>query len=592
MTLPNETLLDITSRLTHIHYLHALSLTCRRLHGLADNGLHLLAARRHPYLLCWACGTGNIRLVEKLLDAGVDPNRPFRFATEGRIGWSKDLICSPMDALDTVYGHSLWNAAYSNAEKRTEECSTEVELRTSNQFQRCCDEDKALFSRLPIKTGSSQFDPRTYFNQLIRLDEAYDPLIYTDQYWLQACYWFPLHTAVMIDCDSIVRLLLKRGAYINVPSLGLCDCYHCLLSIIPESVRPDVVAYGDLEGDNGELMFTASTPIHIALCHNRESMASLLITLGSTIVIGLDNPQSTAFHLAASEGILSIMQLLLDKQLAEIDAQDHLGLTPLLHAHGKPHSIHTIRWLLDHGADVNYSLGPNCKPLHVACYYAWYREANVLIDAGAAIGAPYEGVLYNGMEFDGSDGFLPVTLACMDSLAGDRAFSNWKKRERNVKSEESYGGYKEAVEREAVQLVKRLLAAGTSQLRAALLAATAAHRPWLMELLVEAGASVTLATHILCGAGWEQWEGEFPLIAAVASDTPLHRESRPLETISWLLERGANMNQANLSGSTIFDCINPRLDRDTANSITTFLRTYQSRGLLSARHLIDGPILD
>lgn len=61
-----------------------------------------------------------------------------------------------------------------------------------------------------------------------------------------------------------------------------------------------------------------------------------------------------------------------------------------------------------------------------------------------------------------------------------------------------------------------------------------------VEFLSEAGASVTLVTHVLCSTGYEQKERGFPPIAAVASETPLRRDTassriETLEILSWLL---------------------------------------------------------
>ncbi|KAI1846404.1 hypothetical protein JX266_007609 [Neoarthrinium moseri] len=122
LKLPNELLLLISQSCDHMHDLGALSLTCRRFHSIFDKLLYERAVTGHHYLLTWACETGNIGLVAKLLDAGADPNRPFgttrrqaRYRIFGAYrnayvedfyGLSPDVnFLDPFVVLDFVYGH-------------------------------------------------------------------------------------------------------------------------------------------------------------------------------------------------------------------------------------------------------------------------------------------------------------------------------------------------------------------------------------------------------------------------------------------------------------------------------------------------------
>lgn len=517
-TSPPEVILQIISYLPHIHHLYAISLSCRRLRGLADCQLYLLAARKHPYLLCWACGIGDARLVERLLDAGVDPNRPFRVSeTIEDFGWGWDLTGDPVKALDNIYHHSLWNGVYSNAY------------------------------------------PQSYCDDLSRVDnEAYDPGFHTDllAYKSGPGYWFPLHAASMRGCDTIVRLLLERGAHSNAPSVSLCSCEHDHMVVLPGSTGED----GPLE---------APTPIHIAVCHEKNSTVRLLLSLGSTITADLCYPKTTIFHQAASRGNVFVMKLLLDRQLASIDAHDHLGETPLIRALEEPHAV---RWLLKHGADANYPTKDGCTPLHIACYYGWYQTAKKLIKAGASIDTSYRGGLWSDLEFTSPHDLLPITFACTNHYADKNPWS-WP---RGFDTEVSYISYNEDMERQSMLIVKKLLAVGfdnprcTSELQTALLAATAAHRTSLMELIVEAGADVSGVTKI----------GRrvlFPLLIAVQSGRSEELKVKSTETIRWLLERGANINQVDEEGDGIGHHVDLELGRETFCSIVTLLREYGIR---------------
>lgn len=606
LEIPNEILFNIIHYINHIPHLHALSLTCRYLHELADSSLHRLAAQRHPYLLCWACGMGNVRLAERLLDAGVELNRPFRsFGDEGE--WFNAATDTPMGVLDTVYDHILWTAAYSDADRRVslrnrinrESGSSahdnvngdalnasgdivgydrdDLDALVSLSGQHYSDADKRLFSYQPVNVDPGPFN--LYLEQPPNHEVAYDPSVNTDLYTYKknACYWFPLHAAAMAGCDALVELLVRRGALIDVPSYGLCNCYHCCMEILPNELWDYVLhehPTRQFEVDL-EAIFSAPTPVHTALCHGKESTANFLLTLGTTITADLGHPESTVFHMAASRGMISTMQLLLDKQLADIDAHDHFGLTPLLHALGEPHSALTIRWLLEHGAEVNRQCGHGCTPLHVACYYGWYREANELIDAGAMIDIPYTKPVQNSIIISTPNGVLPIMLACMDdSMWQNVEFvysSLYKKANIGSRIYDAHDGYgnEEHADQEAVRVIKRLLKAGRdiarcrAELQPAMIAAAAAHRPWLMVLLEEAGASVEKETDYM-----------FPLLAAVKSDAPPYRESRQIETISWLLRRGVDINQVNSMGVSALSSLKGEVDGENTRRIRAFLREH------------------
>ena len=49
--------------------------------------------------------------------------------------------------------------------------------------------------------------------------------------------------------------------------------------------------------------------------------------------------------------------------------------------------LNTIRFLLDHGADVNMENNDNSTPLHVASYYGSVKATQLLLDHGANIHA-------------------------------------------------------------------------------------------------------------------------------------------------------------------------------------------------------------
>ena len=175
--------------------------------------------------------------------------------------------------------------------------------------------------------------------------------------------WAPLHEACYHGHPDIARLLLERGADVNVKNKWNDTSLHVCWRDNIDSV----VLLLDHGADVNARNFNNLTPLHKACGSGRAVIAPILL-------------------------------LLLDRG-ADVNARDKWKQTPLHWA--CPYGHHDIaRMLLDRGADVNARDKHNNTPLHVACFHGHPDIARLLLDRGADPGA------------QGKDGRTPLDLAC------------------------------------------------------------------------------------------------------------------------------------------------------------------------------------
>ncbi|KAI6084881.1 ankyrin repeat-containing domain protein [Hypoxylon rubiginosum] len=332
------------------------------------------------------------------------------------------------------------------------------------------------------------------------------------------CYWFPIHAAAKAGCDEIIKLLVKHGSYLDPPSVGFCWC--------PRFLKKD--------NDIGHGPFKW-TPLHAALCSRNEDTAQLLISLGASLSVDFsDSP--TVLHSAAAHGCVSILNHQSTEPSFDANTKDKYGLTPLAHARGRRLERQTSSWLVAHGADVNTVLGlDGWTLLHSTLDGERYHDAAKLIDSGADIHAV--------VTFDegGFGDYRPITFPCRRKFEWSEF--GWSEFELRL----SQGG-----EEERTKLVEKLIKLGASvetrhdRINQPLIVASMSHFLPIIKLLVAAGADI-------CG---EDGFGYFPLMAAVdmLPEEPMGAGSDDddlrLETVIWLLDHGANINQVSPVGET------------------------------------------
>lgn len=159
----------------------------------------------------------------------------------------------------------------------------------------------------------------------------------------------PLSYAVLSGDETMIKLLLERGAKINI------------------------------QDDNQK------TPLFHAIQSGSETIVSLLLERGARIDIQ-DNNQRTPLSHAAQSGSEAIVELLLSRG-AEINGQDEEGKTPLIYGVEKgDKSITEV--LLHRGADLEIKDSFGKTPLSCAVCIK-YNESTVkaLLERGADVGA-------------------------------------------------------------------------------------------------------------------------------------------------------------------------------------------------------------
>lgn len=197
-----------------------------------------------------------------------------------------------------------------------------------------------------------------------------------------------LHLAARGGHDNVVGILIDHGASIDVYQRPLCRCMpiHCRAAFGPHgvpTVRNDISGY---------------SPLHLAICHFRESTARLLLSRGASP--RLSEPQRdsapTALHVAAATGQVNLSRHILDGGFVELDAVDHSGLTPFYYAYSCGQWSSTVPFLLEKGANINFLVrqptrhngvegGEFFTTLYEACVFGCYAEAIKLINLGADV---------------------------------------------------------------------------------------------------------------------------------------------------------------------------------------------------------------
>jgi ankyrin repeat protein len=96
-------------------------------------------------------------------------------------------------------------------------------------------------------------------------------------------------------------------------------------------------------------------------------------------------------HGAADSENLEVVRILIEYDPAYINARDEIGWTPLLMAssgrNSKDGSV--VRFLLEHGADINVQNQFGRTPLHEASHYGVLEIVRLLLEHGADVEAKY-----------------------------------------------------------------------------------------------------------------------------------------------------------------------------------------------------------
>ena len=227
----------------------------------------------------------------------------------------------------------------------------------------------------------------------------------------------PLHIACDRKLHDIVILLLEYGAdLLKKNNAGVCPL-HCICSrglaftlekVI--SLRSDDVKRSDLETRSAKEL----TPLHCAVEHGSLDVVKLLVK-NNVQINPRDDEGRTPLHYACLKGYLEISEYLW-KTGAYVNERDKKGRTPLLYACIGGH-LPLLQWLLIHGADPHVTTDVGNNSLHAACRLG---NLNIVI-----------WLLQNGVDLNlrNQENITPAQCA---EQAGQTELFEWLSNESNI----------------------------------------------------------------------------------------------------------------------------------------------------------------
>ncbi|KAI0857883.1 ankyrin repeat-containing domain protein [Xylaria cubensis] len=378
--LPVETALQVLQDLG-IRDLAAFAATCRGYYELANPLLYKLEAQDiRSYAFFDAAGSGNVGLMRKLVDAGFDVNRQWRSAFPGprfekiRIlsRWYKGR-CSRTEVVRHYQTESKRHAKatqtrYQSTDHQVGDYIEEAE--TDSDYE----EDVP-----PYKSEVPDLIVENYdFNSSCSLGSS------GNLGAMNFNHWTALHLAVANGQNNVVSFLINKGADINAPSTGYCECsqIRAYISEYPEDDDP----------------LPVWSPLHMAICRGYFQTAKLLLIRGASTVVEVDklgSPQNrsrcTALHLACYHGPYRLVTTLIkDGYQSDLEVQDGLQQTPFVYAFCAQQFDRIIPYLKRKGCDINTTLGTYSNRstgtcLIIACRASQYEDAIRLVELGVDV---------------------------------------------------------------------------------------------------------------------------------------------------------------------------------------------------------------
>jgi len=206
----------------------------------------------------------------------------------------------------------------------------------------------------------------------------------------------PLHMAVDRGLLEVTRVLVERGASINARDSSdrtpLHPTFYESSGTFDETYF-DVVEYLLEHGADvdAEANTEHSTPLHLASFYGGLKVTRLLLNRGVNINVR-DKKCRTPLHEVLTglrNGIadcfVDTVRFLLDHD-ADVEAEDGNHSTPL-HVISKYGNAKAVRLLLEHGADVDAVDNNHSTPLHVVSQRRNVEAARLLLEHGARVDA-------------------------------------------------------------------------------------------------------------------------------------------------------------------------------------------------------------
>ena len=161
----------------------------------------------------------------------------------------------------------------------------------------------------------------------------------------------PLHWAVILGNENLVRLLLQHNADVNVQDTG---GYTPLHQLVKEGNTNLVRLLLEHNADVNIQDSYGKTPLHQSVIEGDENLVGLLLTHNADVNIH-DNDGCTALHLSVLQSHINqrkIFDTLVKHKAQIINTCDAKGLTPL-HTAVRSGNAQAVKKLVDLGADIS-----------------------------------------------------------------------------------------------------------------------------------------------------------------------------------------------------------------------------------------------
>lgn len=353
-------------------------MACRLFYLVGFPMLYKAAARRHPYMLAWAAETNNMAVLRRLLDAGLDPDTVFwpPRRTEGYwLPW-KERCCHK-------YGPKYWDISKDHRDEKHNSAFIfrHFYMIPDGTLQRAMHETaEPKFTSFCTDAADLGGHPFLGFATLrgshpLAIRRGSKPWVIngTSPNWRQVrgrgrntIYISALHNAAARGHVDAMRLLLERGATIDIAAPTLCNCNHLSFdksgpppfAMVPDSPE-ELTQYNRRRWWYRNGMGFFWTALHLAICQGQLESVRFLLSQGARYLSETRRhlPYQTALHQAAAispaaTGILAHLLTLPEFSALLTTAGNAHGITPLWTAYlgGREDNMCL---LLHHGASLD-----------------------------------------------------------------------------------------------------------------------------------------------------------------------------------------------------------------------------------------------
>lgn len=310
-----------------------------------------------------------------------------------------------------------------------------------------------------------------------------------------------LHTAVLKRNLGLAKLLIKKGADINMPAGNKSTPLH---SAIFNNDNMDIVKLLVEHGaDVNAQDEYGRTPLHYV---QTKEMAEYLVTNGANIYIK-DKYDLTPFHTAYNKEILSFFL----SKVRDVDMLGFSSITPLQHQLKNQWNTDMVNLLLEHNADVN---AKDIYGTPVLAYAQNKEMIDLLVSKGAKTDNLISAIILNDTE--AAENFIKTNLY-------------------RLKGPQSYNALYYAVKAENFKIAKMLIERGadvnnkSSDGRTPLHEAALTGNLKMVKLLVKNGADVNA-----------EIDGINPLYLSIFGE-----KNKDNKVLKYLISKGADVNTRN-----------------------------------------------